>query len=196
MQTVKDMAAGPLDYEELQTALARAGALSSAAEVHGSLCGVLCAAGSGLTDAWRAEMLRDVDPDNAQSKAANERLDDLQLESWRVLTGSSMAFSPLLPSDDSALAERVLALTDWCSGFLFGLSLSGVVEGQLKGSDSEEIVRDFAEISRATEGRAEDAVQEDFAFAELVEYVRVGVQLVFEELAPSRESGAGRELPH
>ena len=59
-----------------------------------------------------------------------------------------------------------------------------------------EILRDFAEISRA--GLAETEVdggnEPDFALAELIEYVRVGVQIVFEDLAPRRvTAGSG---PH
>mgnify|MGYP003344636055 FL=1 len=49
---------------------------------------------------------------------------------------------------------------------------------------------DFSEISRAalSEDEAEGRDQPDFALAELREYVRAGVQMVFEELAPRREA--------
>ena len=51
-----------------------------------------------------------------------------------------------------------------------------------------EILRDFAEISRAglSEEEAAGQGQADFALAEIHEYVRVSVQIVFEELAAER----------
>ena len=53
-----------------------------------------------------------------------------------------------------------------------------------------EVVGDFTEISRAglSEDEAAGRDQADFALAELREYVRAGVQMVFEELAPRREA--------
>ena len=51
-------------------------------------------------------------------------------------------------------------------------------------------MRDFIEISRAeVEDVAPDESNEN-AYAELVEFVRVGVQLLFEELAVARAPAA------
>jgi uncharacterized protein YgfB (UPF0149 family) len=59
----------------------------------------------------------------------------------------------------------------------------------------DEILRDFGEISRAglTEEEAEGRDAADFALAEVHEYVRISVQLVYEQLASLRAQGA-REL--
>jgi uncharacterized protein YgfB (UPF0149 family) len=57
------------------------------------------------------------------------------------------------------------------------------------------VLSDFAQISRAGLS-AEDAADEnqtDFALAEIKEYVRVSVQLVFEDLAP-RRAAVAREV--
>ncbi len=51
-----------------------------------------------------------------------------------------------------------------------------------------EVVTDFVELSKASEGEEEDAAASGFALAELVEYVRVSAQLVFEELLPLRQA--------
>ena len=134
------MTASPADYGELQSVLARAGSMTSAADAHGSLSGVLCGAGSRLTPVWIEEVLQDVDPENAQRLAAADSLRDLELQVWAELAGSAMQFEPLLPVDDAPLEERVLALTDWCRGFLYGLSLSGLVEDRFRGTDVEEII--------------------------------------------------------
>ena len=89
-----------------------------------------------------------------------------------------------------ALAEQVEALAVWCQGFLSGVGTTApaAVEGDALG----EILRDFAEISRAGLSEDEEAGhdQPDFALAQIHEYVRVSVQLAFEELAPVRAEAA------
>ena len=54
-----------------------------------------------------------------------------------------------------------------------------------------EIVRDFGEMAQvAICGRRESRRDGEAAYAELVEYVRVSVQLVFEELAAVRAAAS------
>ena len=55
-----------------------------------------------------------------------------------------------------------------------------------------EILRDFAEISRAglSDDEAAGHDEPDFALAEIHEYVRVSVQIVFEELGAVRAAAA------
>ena len=47
-----------------------------------------------------------------------------------------------------------------------------------------EVVRDFDEITRVDVDGGDSEEQNESAYAELVEFVRVGVQLVFDELGP------------
>jgi uncharacterized protein YgfB (UPF0149 family) len=101
-----------------------------------------------------------------------------------------MEFQPLLPTDDEALSVRTEALADWVQGFLYGLGGSTSGATLPLSPQSSEILADFAEISRAGEVGSEDAELEENAYAELVEFVRVGVQLMHEELADWRESRA------
>jgi len=53
--------------------------------------------------------------------------------------------------------------------------------------DLGEIVRDLTEITHADVDNTDTAEANESALAELVEFVRVGVQLVFDELEPLRE---------
>jgi uncharacterized protein YgfB (UPF0149 family) len=52
--------------------------------------------------------------------------------------------------------------------------------------EAGEIVRDFAEITRAGVDARQGEESNESAYAELVEFVRVGVQLLFEDLAAAR----------
>ena len=103
--------------------------------------------------------------------------------------------APLLPDDESALAQRAEALALWCHGFLAGLVVGGVdLAGDPSGLSAElnELVRDFAEISRAGAEAEEAGESGDRSLTELIEYVRVGAQCIFEELVAGSD---GRDSP-
>jgi uncharacterized protein YgfB (UPF0149 family) len=58
-----------------------------------------------------------------------------------------------------------------------------------------EIVRDFSEITRVGVDSGQSVESNENAYAELVEFVRVGVQLVFEELGPLRSQPSSPGAP-
>jgi len=59
-----------------------------------------------------------------------------------------------------------------------------VPESQILGGDAGEIIRDITRISEAELDASLADEEEARALVEIVEYLRVGVQLVFEELQP------------
>jgi hypothetical protein len=114
----------------------------------------------------------------------------------KELRGGEMDFQPLLPADHEELAVRTEALADWAEGFLYGLG--GSADGAVLplSPQCSEILSDFAEISRAGEVGSEEAELEENAYTELVEFVRVGAQLMHEELADWRASRAADTRSH
>lgn len=86
----------------------------------------------------------------------------------------------LLPCDESPLSQRLEALRDWCEGFLQGLQLIDTSGKQLALPPScNEIVSDIENIS----GISCDEVstkENEAAYMELVEYLRVAVMLLIE----------------
>jgi uncharacterized protein YgfB (UPF0149 family) len=176
----------------LRDSLAAAGAVVALAELHGGVCGALCAGGADAARRWLLGLLDDAEVGAAPAAVADD-LEELIGMSSKMLEDEELTFEPLLPSDDAPLSEQVEALAAWCQGFLSGVGSTapGAAEGDALG----EILRDFAEISRAALSEDEEAGhdQPDFALAEIHEYVRVSVQLAFEELAPVR-AAATREV--
>lgn len=169
-------------YEELSAALTRIGYTEDPAEYHGTLCGALCVKPPEEINLLQlldvgSEDLPPLTPD-AQSQAALRRLCS---ESLNMLQDEDMGFAPLLPDDDSALAPRVLALAAWCEGFLFGLASRPGLNLKSCSEEVREVIRDFTQFTQATLGDNEDMELEEGAYVELVEYIRVGAQLVFME---------------
>ncbi len=191
------------EYTSVHLAMVRARVPVAVSELHGGICGLLCAGGASRIPEWVEECLSGADTVEGALDAARDQLRELQLDSWRSLTGSGLEFYPLLPDDDTVLGDRVGALALWCHGFLVGLGLAGFsLEGdefvEPAGEQLEEIVNDFSEISRAglSVDELRDETGSDFALAELVEYVRVSVQTVFEELESMRIPDVGPATIH
>ena len=111
---------------------------------------------------------------------------------WKRVAPGLSRLDLLKPEDRAALAA-------YCHGFLAGLALGGATNEPPAG-ELAEILADFAEISRAGADDEERANRDaaDFALAELKEYVRVGVQLAFEELRGRRAvaASAGSRAAH
>lgn len=200
------MADSHTNYATLSVALDEIGSALTVSELHGGFCGVLCAGGAAAASTWLEECVAETE---ARADEAEEALDSfrvMEVETGRVLARADLEFTPLLPEDDAPLDDRVEELALWCHAFLSGLALGGLslteVSTRLSvGSDVaaatenplEEIVKDFAAISRAGLSASElsDSTDADFALAEIVEYVRVSVQIVLEEIANARGNEAG-----
>lgn len=174
-----------LHYADLAALLARMGCADDASAFHGALCGALCRM---VPEELAPEQLLD-DPDPSAGARGRAELADVVEQTVEALSDSELGFAPLLPDDDAGLAERAQALSAWCEGFLFGLA--GQTRLDLEGCSEEvrEIVRDLSELTRAGLGDADDLEVEESAYAELVEYVRVGAQLVYMELRPRALGG-------
>ncbi len=171
------------DYAQIQRSLVASHALADAAEAHGTLAGALCALGPYRFEDWLAEIL----PEGASAHPADPALAMLYAATVASLSGRDMQFDILIPPDDQPIEERTRALTSWCTGFLYGLGSNGAADPQRLPGDLGEILRDLTEITHAGVDTADSMEANESALAELVEFVRVGVQLVFDELEPLRE---------
>ncbi len=171
-------------YEEFDRVLREARALPEPAEAHGTLAGALCSSRNyGLIE-WLREILPDDSPDHAALQGSV--LQNVYDSMVRTLVGNDADFAPLLPNDDAPLAERADALSLWCQGFLYGLGSGATSDPGTVSTEAGEIIRDFTEITHVGVDAGDENEESEIAFAEVLEFVRVGVQLLFVELAPAR----------
>ncbi len=175
-----------LDYYEVSDALARAHSAVDAADCHGLLAGLICAAGFADPRVWMAQVFEEFDPKDLLQVAASKQVQALGEDTLVRLNSPELDFELLLPDDDDALRERAESLGSWCGGFLAGLGLGGVSDTSQLPEEVAELLDDLAEIARVDFEVGEPDDEEQAAFAEVVEYVRVGVLLINEELQPSK----------
>jgi len=175
------------DYYEIEQCLS--GDSGAVAESHGTLCGLLSTASDDLPESWIHNTLADEVGQGAEfDPTAVAALGDLYEETRESLAGDAMAFRPFLPGEDIDIGLRAEAMGRWCQGFLYGMAVRGLKEMTDLPDEVREILEDFSEISRAIHESGDDDEQAEFDLVELIEYVRVGAQLIFDMLESPRIS--------
>ena len=169
-------------YYELEERLNSAAAVSGAAEAHGVLCGIICAGGKASHDAWLDHLLGEGNTLSAAAQDCSELLEGLQAEILRQFNDDSFIFALLLPGDDASLLQRTQALSRWCAGYLYGLALGGMRDDATLPGDLGEVIKDFYEISNADFISDPTDDENESAYMEIMEYVRMSVLLMYEEL--------------
>ena len=176
-----------MSYQQLNDQGRSVGLEVYAAEGHGIFCGLLSGGSKDPEGIWLGELLAELDPQDLLVVECVEALRDLARGTREEIEGPEMGFSLLLPGDGQALSVRANALRDWCRGFLYGMGLSGTGEGQLS-ADTLEAVNDMIDISRLDVELVSSSEQDEEAYAELCEFVRVAAMLVYEERANKGET--------
>jgi len=176
-----------MTYWELQAILEGMNAAVGAAEAHGWLCGALCVHVDYGAPAWLDELAEDAGA-GAPGAASMPALRSLHEDTLALLRSPDFIFTPLLPADDTPLEERVPALAAWCGGFLYGIGTGAAGEAVVKMGDLGEVLADLADIARAEVGPDDDNERNEGDYAQLIEFVRAGAKLAWEETAALRDT--------
>lgn len=162
-----------LPYKGLSAALERCQLAIGAGELHGMVAGFRALRHSEPVDSWLA--LFSLECDEVQS--AERLLAALASTTAAQLADPAMGFAPLMPSENSSVAQRARALVAFCRGFLTGVGLAG--GGAEMSAEAEEALTDLGRIAASREQF--DGENDEASLVELQEFVRVAVLLLFEE---------------
>ena len=186
--------ASSTDFDSIEHLLNAADASWEAAEAHGAFCGRACLSGAGAIQAWVNDLLVAQLAGDALASERRGKLEQLAVKALLSLEAGDMTFDVFVPGDDEPLSIRTAGLVDWCHGFMHGLVVAGGADPGPRSDALEtevvsEILSDFSEITKA--GAVDDeGEQAEFAYAELIEYVRVSVQLIYDETVSLRAGNA------
>jgi hypothetical protein len=179
------------DYQSLLSALEKLDTEITPSEIHGTLCGLLCADVAATAEKWQKSLWPDTPMDKNDLLMAEtlELFNQLHDTTRLQLNDPNCEFQLMLPDDEESVDFRVQSLGDWCQSFLMGITLGGVKDLSHLPENTREIANDLVEIARAgTSYDLEGDEEDENAYAELVEYLRVGVLLINEELQPIRST--------
>ena len=164
-------------YKSLNEALLETESQLHPSEAHGLLCGILC--GDNTDKAPFKEWVAG----SHLSQHANEAIDALYHTAKSQLVAESFDLQLYLPDDeDTDLSKRAEALTLWCQGFLIGLKLVGIVRDESHPEEVQEAMRDLEELTKMQYEAVVDSEEDETAYTELVEYVRMAAMLIHDTL--------------
>lgn len=144
------------------------------AEIDGFVCGLVSRQGSPQQ---LCELL--FTDDAATADRLEQCRQAMELRHLQIAAFGDV-FEPLIEGDDSPLAVQAASLATWCYGFLATL---GDEQG-LREYLSDESFESLQDIQAIRELDTEELNRDDEgAFSEVYEYVRVAVSLIFTDLA-------------
>jgi yecA family protein len=176
------MTGSSLDFETIQQALERLQAMTDASEAHGTLCGLLL--GQQDFSRWLEFTLhRQPDPQDLVQREQLQVLNGLYEQTRSDLNAEDMDLQLVLPDESDAFSTQLLALGNWCRGFLYGLGVNG--ESLLQGLSDQgrECMDDLLQISQLSHDEEQNE-ESEIMLAEIVEHVRLSVIYLNEEINP------------
>ncbi|MCK8516583.1 UPF0149 family protein [Methylonatrum kenyense] len=171
-------------HAELEAALGAVSAQMGAAESQGLLCGMLSASSKTEIAEWIARVLEDAEPKGDPARRCLEQLSVLWQQTRDGLQDPDLGLQLLLPAAETMLSARAGGLAAWCQGFLYGLGHDQQDRVAKLPGEAAEAVQSLSEIALLDPDASGE--EDEAAFSELEEFVRVAALLVHEQLQPLR----------
>ncbi len=165
-------------YEVLDRRLRDSSFDGSAAQAHGIACGLVC------RDVKSADLDLAIEHLNFSDDTSITALESLLELCERDLNQVEFGFDLWLPDVDE-LHIMLEALAEWSQGYVIGLMFDGSEFRTRLSPEINESVQDIIEIS-GLESTSSSSSDDEVAFIELREYLRMVAQLIYEELNPDR----------
>lgn len=176
------------NYESLSRILFELGVHDEPARVHGLLCGLIVSTGGVEVSDWLKSLGPAALKWHAIEESSRELLSDLLETTLAQFCDPEMQFFLLLPHDEETMEYRVRAFGLWCEGFTQGLATQGDFFALSDSPEFKEMIDDIYSMTSVDDDVKEDEEQEK-AFFELLEYVKVAVLFLQEEFSSARETG-------
>lgn len=177
-------------YQKVNAIFNSADHLPSAAEAHGLICGFICAGNKMDGRSWLDPILGSAQNEDKEILASCKLI---LLELYEIscikLQSFDFDFELLLPDDEQSLQCRAEALSHWCQGFIIAINRAGINEADMRTQDAKEALKHIFEISKLNYDTIDVTEKDEQAYAEVMEYVRMAVLMVYSEIAVEQETG-------
>lgn len=164
------------DYQELNQALSNTTLKLHPSQVHGLISGVL-SGNPKSTAAWE-----ELVTGGEETAKTHDLLQAMFDASAKQLSEFLFEFQLVMPPDTEPLPSRAEALTLWSQGYLTGLKLAQVQLVGREAGDVTEAINDLIEIAKMNYEDVVASEEDEAAYIELVEYVRMAAVLIYQDI--------------
>ena len=182
------------EYDGFTEAIAVLMLDQSGSEVHGLMCGYLCAGADQQGEAYiRALLNHKKDED---SRKAILSMFEVFSISQQQISSFDFAFELLLPDEHQALVDRAKAFGEWCTGFTQGLTLAGVDTDQFYEEEAQEALEHIIEFAELDYDSLEVDEEDERSLMEVTEYTRMAVIRLHGDLVMNERERDGVDKAH
>lgn len=178
------------EFDEVTAILDQTEMKLHVSQVHGMVAGII--SGDYEEENWREAIMGEPLVDEV-----NKVLQRLHDATTKQFIEFLFELEMLLPGEDYSLTERAEALTVWCQGYLSGLQLAGVSIDKMPDAEATEAANDLIEIAKMNYEQVVASEEDEDAYIELVEFVRMAVILIYQSLhedLPLMQGPGGNQL--
>lgn len=175
------------DYHSFSQAIMSLNLSVSGAEFHGVLCGYLTSGGNQGGESYIRSIL--AKKHNDATRIAASALFDLLAISQHQLLQVGFEFQLLLPEDDQSLLVRAQAFSEWCEGFILGLTVNGLNLESLHNDDAQDALQHLIEFAKLDYEALQVSEDDERALMEVVEYTRMAVLTIHMEAQADQKGG-------
>lgn len=182
-------------FDDVFHLLVQADTQTTPSEIHGVLCGFICV-GSRLNGKfWLDTLLKRLETFGTFAAEQQDLILSIYDAACRQLSGVEGEFRLLLPAATSSLTERAEALSEWCQGFLYGLSLAGNPIDTYVSEDVHEALRSITDIAKLNFDNIEIDEMDKTAYQNVSNYVESSIVMIYNELTDSLPSASNGSKP-
>jgi len=174
------------DYDTLADRLLVANTADSPALIHGMLTGMLCTSCQPATVCWQ-QLKAELPALKQLATKAEATFETLTNQTEASFKADGQGITPILPDQEAPLGARLSALSDWCKGFIDGLTIGIDLNKMMIDLNAiSEVLEDFTKLREVAQDEPATDENEQM-YRELVEYIKMGALLVFTECQQAKQ---------
>ncbi len=181
-------------YDDFVESLAVLSLTISVSELHGMMCGYLCAGDVEQGEAYMRALLGNK-KDEASRKAALSMFSVFSISQHQI-SEYNFGLELLLPDDEEPLLERAEAFSEWCDGFVQSLTSCGIELDEFSEEDAQEALQHIIEFAELDTQSLEVDDEDESALMEVTEYTRMAILRLHGDLVSNARQGGQGKTTH
>lgn len=181
-------------YDDFVESIAGLNLPISASELHGIMCGYLCAGADSQGESYLRALTGN--KNDEVHRQVGLVLFSVYSVSQQQIANFAFEVELLLPDDNQPLADRAKAFGEWCEGFVQALTLAGIDADQFYEEEAQEALQHITEFAELDYESLEVNDEDESALMEVSEYTRMAILRLHADLVANERERGDTGMPH